>query len=609
MIRFIICAAVLVMSALMYISYVCLFDVPEMITEGLRIPVLISENSDAEITHADMSITFQGMNQDYRDDLQGYLALNNTVRQDYTIVNQTDHEIETRLFYAAGIPEYAPENPDEEKHVQPADLQKYHFIVNGSEITPRLRLFRGKTPVFYPEMPEPDDLTMADGITSGFFTPDLPVYEYVYHPEEISAQNLTACLLPDSVNFQYKYYCGNQLIGWNYVTNSQDEVLFPVSGEMTVRVYCFGGDPGLVPEWEILDENGNTTPGRMALSEINESDLTSFLENHYPAMKDIPVSDRMYHLSKITSGRQWLIDSDFIPDRVHGVLWLEYTLKLSPQETVHVSLDTPVYPDIYISDSVPAFQFRCYPVRHLPGSPVPGTLSINTDMNLISRSTLLNEIYHAEDHGFSTQFSDLGMYSLQFMLSSRKGFYERVSKDLMQSIYSYLQIIVWFAVMILCAFFLLRGRKRKAVRNLFRYHFPFFLFLTLGTAWTVDMDGYRTFFPVNCLFALYGIYLIWNDPGHSEFYLIYLLLLHLYTVVDNLMVMPGYPGKYSVIKYSLFHVFFKLYPEGCRAYVPSSIYGILMPLLWGILMIRRAGIFLRSAESDGFGFHENEPLG
>ena len=25
---------------------------------------------------------------------------------------------------------------------------------------------------------------------------------------------------------------------------------------MTVRVYCFGGDPGLVPEWEILDENG-----------------------------------------------------------------------------------------------------------------------------------------------------------------------------------------------------------------------------------------------------------------------------------------------------------------------------------------------------------------
>ena len=116
------------------------------------------------------------------------------------------------------------------------------------------------------------------------------------------------------------------------------------------------------------------------------------------------------------------------------------------------------------------------------------------------------------------------------------------------------------------------------------------------------MDGYRTFFPVNCLFALYGIYLIWNDPGHSEFYLIYLLLLHLYTVGDNLMVMPGYPGKYS-----LFHVFFMLYPEGCRAYVPSSVYGILMPLLWGILMIRRAGIFLRSAESAGFGFHEKIP--
>ncbi len=566
---------ILCMGTLLFISYICRYDLPSMKKEGLRISQIYPEDKEliAEKTELFFQLAETGTDP---DDLQA------SVRQVYTFKNPTAHTIETRLFYTAGIPLLT----EERISVMPEDSEQYHFYIGETEVKPRLRLFYGRIPM-YPDIPNEEYLAQADGLTEGFFTAGMSVYEHVYRAADLTDNNgeTFVCLIRDSLPYaDHKYYCEGQTAEWNYETNRQDEIMIPVQNGDEFSLFVFGQDLQDEPLWEFRS-GGEYVSGKAEPAGKKETDLLTFMNERCPAAAEaIPVCDRIALLNKLYASRMWLKDTSFGPDPRYSAFWYEYDLTIAPGESLVTSAESPVYPYVYERKGIPYYELKMYPAR-MSGRARPGILSVQTDLNLIARETIDPGFVRTADDLWTADMSALEYNALNIRFSRGKSFYDVVSKDLLQKIWQFTYALCWLITALLIA---LQARRiwdlvpdKKAKRKFGVFHFPLMILISFMSAWMVYEDGYRTFFIANALIGLYTVFVTWRDPKHGEYHLIWLLFLCVYTAGHNLMVIPGYPGSYHA-----FITYFMLYPEGCAKYVPSSVYGYIVTAVWYFLMVR-----------------------
>lgn len=303
----------------------------------------------------------------YYQEISEYLAYEGSVTAQYTFGNPSENTVTATLVFPFGtVPNYGYLQDRETGEVfLNADTEKYGITVDGGEMEKILRHTLSLYGAQF-ELERDMGLLHQGYVKDTFYSPDLPVTRYTYHPEGVDTETYTAASAAFVLSVdpeKTKVLMENQSGG----TLQKDSVRLEswVDQRQPFVVDVIGEPLDQMPDWKFY-ENGTCEKeieGTMVLAGTETTTLRDLLLSEYQTESGVLESDwynaavEMLNLSEweygAVSGTEFTFD---LSDRL--MRWYEYEITVPPGGTIINTVTAPVYPSIDTGYRPPVYEYR-----------------------------------------------------------------------------------------------------------------------------------------------------------------------------------------------------------------------------------------------------------
>lgn len=343
-------------------------------------------------------------------ELQDGEQYDSTVTAEYEFYNPTDETVKTTMAFPISTGYYYGTG-NGVTDVKPT------VTVNGESVEYSVRHTYG----IYNDFSE-DVLKIRDGyITTDFFSPDLPVTEYIFKAN-----------LPDDDRAEFRVKMP-QSDSTRYFGNSDDGVYFSYAAYDGYKfyIYVLGEDIDISSlGWTAYRYNNNL--GRMvavdgSVSFVKKSEPITFKEyvlKSYDSMGDISEMDWYNAMFEFIDKDALLAGSGERPDYYSFTEWYVYETTVAPKSGFTNAVTAVMYPTVYYYYSPYVYEYNYYL------SPANGwasfenlTVEIETSLymqenDLYDPSDAENSVFVKTDAGYAASFTGLPSGELQFKMCS-----------------------------------------------------------------------------------------------------------------------------------------------------------------------------------------------
>lgn len=387
-----------------------------------------------------------------------------TVTAEYEFYNPTDETVTTKMAFPISTGNYYTGNAA--KDINPS------ITVNGESVQYEVRHTYGT----YNDFSE-DVLKIKDGyISTDFFSPDLPVTEYIFRAN-----------LPDNYNraeFRVKM---PESSATRYFCNSDDGVYFSYTAYNGFKfsVYVLGEDIDISAlDWVAYRYNesvGRNVAVDGSVTFVKKSEPVTFKEyvlKSYDSMSDISEVDWYNAMFDIVKKDGLCAGSGETPQYYSFTEWYVYETTVAAKSGFTNAVTAAMYPTVYYSYSPYVYEYNYYlsPAKNWASF---GNLTVEVETSLYMQendyynpSDTENSVFKKTETGYAASFTGLPNGEFQFKMCSAEtpsastiDTIESFGKEISLTFFIVFLVIIGAALIaglvILTVFLVKRGRRKK----------------------------------------------------------------------------------------------------------------------------------------------------
>lgn len=313
----------------------------------------ILQNSNSPIVVEKELLTFdiQQFPDIYSRELEQFLEYSGKVTAEYTLYNPSDYSVTATLLFPFGcLPSYAPAD------CYGRDVKNYGILVNGAAVDRTLRhtLYDG-----FSKFDLEKDLGLLDDdyMTNPFYSPEMPVTQYVFIPSDVDTETYKAADVAFDIEqedpLRRIYFVGQN--GYSCLEDGTVRIGKTVQKENPLTVYVIGQDYSEFPQWKFYNgmsfDASNEIEGTVQLVSREEMTFLDFALMEWAADTGVTKVDWYNALvTMLTSppndaGSDLHLWNDL--DLSNSLMrWYEYEMLLGPSARIVNSVTAPMYPSI-----------------------------------------------------------------------------------------------------------------------------------------------------------------------------------------------------------------------------------------------------------------------
>ena len=419
---------------------------------------MVSKDKDCPIEVEKEQLTFDitDFPDGYYEKEADFLAYNGRVKAEYTFYNPADYTVTAKLVFPFGTyPSYGYYNYDSGSNIdyKADDLYKYGVKINGKEVKAVLRhTFFEQGDEFNLDY---DISLIQDGyVKDSFYSPDLPVTKYTYTlsgVDEKKYKNVSAAIDIPVFDGKRKFWLpdGN---GYNSEEDGSGHLSMDAKNGEIIALYIIGEPVAAPPEWKIynvIEDENEEISGTMALKNTEELSFKDIALAEYDekiGIMEVDWYNVIVHLFNGEGEDNSAVFTDIytIRDVLKFLMrWYEYEVTVKPGEKIVNTVETPMYPSIYLNYEPGVYSYT-YLLSPASTWAKFGELNIYVNTPFYMIETNQKGFVKAKS-GYSFKSDGLPEGELKFSLSER----EKPEKQSDGSIWFVLGILILGAVQVL----------------------------------------------------------------------------------------------------------------------------------------------------------------
>ena len=287
-----------------------------------------------------------------------FLEYKGKVTAKYTFYNPADYKVTVKLVFPFGkYPDYGYYYDSSNNTEAPSnDIDKFDILVNDKKITKTLR-YSFNDSYYDFDIDEDMKLLLDDFVKDKFYSPDLPVTEYVYEVrdvDEAGCKSAWAELSAPAFDGRRKYWLEN---GDSFESDDDGNCkigLWAMNGR-EAYLYVIGEPVTDVPKWKFYATAANDAKeiiGKFVLKSTKQLSFKEFIFNKYFGETNVMETDgynaavRLFNQNDKKNGAIYT-DINKQEEMLKALIrWYEYEITFNPGEKITNTIEAPMYPNI-----------------------------------------------------------------------------------------------------------------------------------------------------------------------------------------------------------------------------------------------------------------------